>query len=165
MEGCVRMGLCVSIIHGCSFLGPCEEVLCHHTRFNFSRTTKKLKTVAETLPSSAGSREDEHKQKRPGSYSYSCFSSAGLKRLKGKIQLKTRVTYIAPVICRHNDDLPACDLGILKYKQLLPSVCGDVTARQILQLHQRRQTATVLTDVGRTDGLYTLTSPCPLTCV
>lgn len=38
MEGCVDMVLCVSIICGCalSFLGLCEEVICHHTRFNFS---------------------------------------------------------------------------------------------------------------------------------
>lgn len=38
MEGCVDMVLCVSIICGCalSFLGLCEEVIYHHTRFNFS---------------------------------------------------------------------------------------------------------------------------------
>lgn len=87
---------------------------------------------------SAGSREDEYKQSARDHRVTAVSQVQALRGLKGKIQLKTRVTYTAPVICRHNDDLPVCDLGILlEYKHVLQNaaVCGDVTQRQILQLH------------------------------
>lgn len=61
------------------------------------------------LPFSAGSREDEYKQSAEDHSVTAVSKVQALKRLKGKIQLKTQVTFVTPVIYNqsfHNDDLP-----------------------------------------------------------
>lgn len=152
MEGWRWYGIvCQHYLWTFCFLGLREEVLCHHTRFNFlwtpPQTTKRLKSNWNA-PFSAGSRKDKYKQSTWDHRATAACEVQALRGLKGKSNLKPNFTYVTPVIYNHNDDLPVCDLGILKYEQVLQkasnnrsrTVCGDVIQRQILQLLHWKQT-------------------------
>lgn len=133
-------------------LSLCEEVIRHHTRFNFLWITKRLEKKKKKSGGDASRLCRKvgwmKANKARGIVELQLVSSARLWRLWGKIHLKTHITYIAPVIYGRDGDLPACDLGIWKSKQELQKaardgsgglVCGDVTQRQISWHHWKHR--------------------------
>lgn len=108
-------------------LSLCEEVIRHHTRFNFLWITKRLKKEKSGGDASRLCRKVGWMKanKARGIVELQLVSSARLWRLWGKIHLKTHITYIAPVIYGRDGDLPACDLGIWKSKQELQKAARD----------------------------------------
>lgn len=95
----------------------CPLYLC--SVFNFSRgprNNKGAEKAAESLPWAAAGLQDEAEQSA-GIIELQCLCSAASNRLQGKLQVGTRVSSSRPVIHTYNEDLPACDLGILQYKR------------------------------------------------